>query len=228
VAVSIADKAIEAKTPILAVANQIGTVDDYGPQYVYPGTVALVTNDDVDMGAKAADFVADLAKGKPVKIAVVTGKSGTANAVLRNKGFKEELTKKGVSSKIVGEQDGEWTNEQGEVVCQNFLQANPRGSLDVIFSHSDEMTAGCARALVDANRVDDVSVVSIGGNEKGIGLLKEGTIVGTVCQKPGTMGATAVQAMYNALTAGKTDQGLVFYETPVVTPDSLDLCVPQW
>jgi ribose transport system substrate-binding protein len=228
VAVSIADNAIQAGVPILAVANQIGTVDEYGPQYVYPGTVALVTNDDIDMGAKAAGFVKELAAGNAVKIAIVSGSTGTANATLRDKGFKDELDALGVSYEIVAEQDGAWTNEQGEVVCQNLLQANPAGTLDIIFSHSDEMSAGCARALDSADRVGDVSLVSIGGNEKGIGLLNDGLMVGTVCQKPGTMGATAVETMYNAITTGNMDQGLTFYETPVVTLDTLDLCVPQW
>lgn len=229
VAESLAKRAIAAKIPVLAVANQIGGVKQYGPQYVFPGTVGLVTNDDIDMGKKAAQFTAGLAKnGDPLKIANLLGTTGAANTVLRERGFIEGMKASAVPYKIVASQSGEFTNVKGEAVCQNFLQAFPAGQLDVIFSQSDEMSAGCARALRSAGREKDVSIVSIGGNAKGIALLREGLMIGTVCQKPATMGATAVTTMLASLRGDSPNAGVVFYETPVVTKDALSTCDPQW
>lgn len=224
-AVAIADLAKQNGIPLVAVANQIGTVDDYGPQFVYPGTVALVTNDDLDMGRKAATFVAETVGGEQVTIAIIEGKFGTANAVMRADGFTSELDALGVAYEIVGQAAGDWTGEGGERVCRDFVDLE---TVEIIFSMSDAMTAGCADVLRVAGR-DDIDVVSIGGNAAGIELLEAEVISGTVCQKPGTMGALAVSTMVDALATLDFEQGLRFYETPVVTPENqMATCIPQW
>jgi ribose transport system substrate-binding protein len=111
-----------------------------------------------------------------------------------------------------------------EEACQNALQAYD--NIDIIYSMSDEMTSGCVRAIDAAGR-DDVQIASIGGNAKGIALIEEGKFKSTVCQKPGTMGATALDVLLDFIVNGN-ERGLEFYDTPVVTVDNLDECVPQW
>ena len=73
----------------------------------------------------------------------------------------------------------------------------------------------------------DIGIASIGGNAKGIALLEDGLMPATVCQKPGTMGATALDVLLDYIVNGN-ERGLEFYETPVVTLDNLDDCIPQW
>lgn len=224
-AVEIADLARQRGVPLVAVANQIGTVERYGPQFVYPGTVALVTNDDTDMGRKAATFVAETFGDAEIAIGVVEGKLGTANAVMRAAGFTNELDSLGIDYEIVGSAPGDWTGEGGASVCASFLDLE---TLNVIFSMSDAMTAGCADVIRASGR-QDIQIVSIGGNADGVALLSEGRMAGTVCQKPGTMGALAVETIVDALATVEFDQGLRFYETPVVTAENqMTSCIPQW
>lgn len=223
-AVKIAELAAAEGVPLLAVANQIGTVDDYGSQFVYPGTVALVTNDDVNMGRLAAGFAATIIGDETARVAVIEGKFGTANAVMRSDGFQAELDDLGISYEIVASSPGDWTGEGGATVCQDFAAT---GGIDLIFSMSDAMTAGCVEALAEADV--NIDIVSIGGNDAGVQLLLDGSVVGTVCQKPGTMGSLAVETMIDSLSTAQFQQGLRFYETPVVTASNqTDVCDPQW
>ncbi len=216
------ERAITDGVPVVAVANQIGSAETFGPQFVYPGTVSLVTNDDVDMGRKAGLFVA-ASTDDQVDIAVIAGKTGTANAVLRLDGFVSELDALGVEYEIVANEPGDWNADGGARACERFLAI---ADIDVIFSMSDAMTAGCVTVLDDADVT--IPIVSIGGNEAGIALLREERIVGSICQKPATMGALAVDSAYASITEGRINQGLRFYEAPVVTLDTLEACDPQW
>ena len=220
---SMVERAAAAGVPVVAVANQVGSADQYGPQFVHPEIVSLVTNDDVDMGRKAGLFVASLAGTDVIDIAVLAGKTGTANAVLRLEGFEQELAALGVDHRIVSVIDGSWNADGGAAACTEFAA---EAELDMVFSMSDAMTAGCVDVLDQLGI--EVPIVSIGGNAAGIELLTDGRIVGSVCQKPGTMGALAIDSAVAAAIDGDTNQGLRFYETPVVTADRLDDCQPQW
>ncbi len=224
-AVDIAALAQQAGVPLIAVANQIGTVEDYGRQFVFPGTVALVTNDDVDMGQKAAELAAQLIGDELARIAVLAGKEGTANAVMRREGFTAGLDQLAIDYEIVGTTAGDWNADGGRLACEGFADLE---AVTMIYSMSDAMTTGCVDALAEAGRAD-ISIVSIGGNAEGIELLLGGGIVGTICQKPSTMGALAVSTMVLALETASFEQGLRFYETPVVTAENQTaVCNPQW
>ncbi len=215
--------ALSLELPVVAVANQIGSAEEYGPQFIYPETVSLVTNDDVDMGRKAGLFVAATVEDSAVDIAVLAGAAGTANAVLRLEGFVSELDALGVDYNIVANVAGDWHAEGGEAVCRSFADL---AQVDLVFSMSDAMTVGCVDAVEEAGA--SWPIVSIGGNAQGLELLSDGRIVGTVCQKPATMGALAVDSAVDAILDGKTNQGLRFYDTPIVTTETLDQCEPQW
>jgi ribose transport system substrate-binding protein len=220
------DRLIEADIPVVAVANQIGSVEEFGRNTIYPGTVGYVTNDDIAMGERAADAADALAAdlGRTAKIFILQGTNGAANVPLRQGGFEEQLAALGTDWELVDARPGDFSNVVSEQTCQDAITANP--DIDIIYSMSDEMTSGCVRALESADRLD-VGIASIGGNAKGIQLLEDGLMPATVCQKPGTMGATALDVLLDFIVNGN-EQGLVFYDTPVVTLDNLDDCIPQW
>ncbi len=224
-AVDLADKAQQAGVPLLAVANQIGSVEDFGEQHVYEGTVALVTNDDIDMGSKAAELVAAEVGSESVQIAIVEGAAGASNSSLRETGFSRTLDELGVNYEVVASEPGNWNPEDGGQACQRILNAST--TIDILFSMSDAMTAGCVDALSPA-QLAEIDVVSIGGNQQGIDLVKGGQILGTVCQKPATMGSLALETLVIAIRTGQVDQGLTFYQTPKIAADSTANCEPQW
>ncbi|MEM9131207.1 MAG: sugar ABC transporter substrate-binding protein [Actinomycetota bacterium] len=225
-ATSMVDRLIEADIDVVAVANQIGDVETYGRNTIYPGTAGYVTNDDIAMGAKAAEAADALAADVDgtANIFILQGTQGAANVPLRQDGFTERLAELGTDWNQLDARPGDFSNVVAEETCQNAITAFPE--MHIIYSMSDEMTAGCVRALESADRLD-IGIASIGGNAKGIELLEQGLMPATVCQKPGTMGATALDSLLDAIVNGN-ERGLEFYETPVVTLDNLDDCVPQW
>lgn len=225
-ATSMVDRLIEADVAVVAVANQIGDVETYGRNTIYPGTAGYVTNDDIAMGERAADAADALAAevDGTANIFILQGTQGAANVPLRQDGFTERLAELGTDWNELDARPGDFSNVVAEETCQNALTAYPE--MHIIYSMSDEMTAGCVRALESADRLD-IGIASIGGNAKGIELLEQGLLPATVCQKPGTMGATALDSLLDAIVNGN-ERGLEFYDTPVVTVDNLDDCVPQW
>lgn len=226
-AVGIAEEAIDAGIPVVAVALQIGDPATFGGQHVYEGTLALVTNDDKDMGARAAAFVEQVAADAdgPLNIVILAGTPGTSNATLRNEGFIEALEEKGIEHEVTNEQTGRFKREDAKVACDNMLAADD--SIDLIYSHSDEMTIGCVTSMENAGRTD-IPVASIGGNTEGIALVAEGKVLGTVCQKPATMGAVATQLIIRHLNGEDIPAEPFFYATPAITADNLEDCVPEW
>ena len=178
---------------------------------------------DAGEAAEAADALAADIDG-PANIFILQGTQGAANVPLRQDGFTERLAELGTDWNQLDARPGDFSNVVAEETCQNAITAFPE--MHIIYSMSDEMTAGCVRALESADRLD-IGIASIGGNAKGIELLEQGLMPATVCQKPGTMGATALDSLLDAIVNGN-ERGLEFYETPVVTLDNLDDCVPQW
>ncbi len=215
-----------AGVPVIAVALQVGDPDSYGANAVHPDTIGLVTNDDVALGSTAAEFVVPVAaqKGAQLNIVILEGTPGAANTTLRSQGFTDALDDKQIDYLVTASQPGNFAREDGETACAEMLSSDD--TIDLIFSQSDEMTIGCVKALEADGR--ELPIASIGGNEEGIAMVADGSVLGTVCQKPATMGAVATQLMVRHLNGENLAGEVFFYQTPAVTADNLEDCVPEW
>jgi len=226
-AVEFVSMAADAGVPLIAVTTPIGVPDPDDPYRPYKGLSGFVTWDDVGAGERAAGAVLTYfgASSDSIEIAILEGKSGYLSVDLRRRSFDTTLDDAGFAYEIVGNQPGDWTQEKGESVCQSFIAANP--GLDAIYSMSDEMSVGCARAIASSGA--DVALFSVGGSAKGIDLIEQGDMVATVCYKPAENGYLAVYAMFELLNGGapKTDQAVVS-DSPAITADNLGDCIPQW
>lgn len=217
----IAQLLADEQIPLLAVSNQIGSLRDYGAQYVYPGTVGLIANDDLNMGRIAAGFV-----DGPVgaNIAILEGNPSAANSNLRLAGFTSTLDALGVEYTTVARLTGHWERDGAEPACEKLAEMP---EIDLIFSMSDEMTASCVVHFQSVRR-SDVQFVSIGGSIQGLTLLTIGLVLGTVCQAPRSMGRQSVQTLVRAFRTGDYDQGLAISAANEVTRKSLDDCQDGW
>lgn len=221
------DMAKNAGVPIIGVTTPIGVPDPNDPYRPAEGLSGFVTWDDVGAGEIAAEAVMAHfgERDEPVEIAVLEGRSGYLSVDLRRRAFDTTLDEAGYPYEVVGAQPGDWTQEKGEAVCQNFIAANPE--LDAIYSMSDEMSVGCARAIEGTG--SDAALFSVGGSAKGIDLIRSGAMIATVCYKPKDNGYLAMHAMVELLKGGeaKTDAATVS-DSPAVTINNLDDCEPQW
>lgn len=89
-------------------------------------------------------------KGNVVEIA---GTVGASPAIDNAKGIREVLNKY-PDIKIIDSQSGDYAREPGRKVMEDFLQKYPKGKIDVVVTHNDEMTIGALQAIKSANRTE--------------------------------------------------------------------------
>ena len=223
---SFVDKVVAAGIPIVACCSQVGDAS-HDVRDVYKGLNAATLPDEVAEGEASGKLAARLVpKDKTIKLAVIEGPGGFAGVEKRTRGFTKGLEENGIKYEIVGHQPTDWTPEQGEAVCQNFLTANP--DIDLFFSQADDMALGCSRAITAVGSKAKL-VATFGGSKLGNEAIKNGELDGSTCVKPGTLGKLMFQAMYEAATGANKDTGRVVL-SPVLplTKDNLDQCVAEW
>lgn len=224
IAQGLVNQAAEAGIPVVAVSSQVGDPNERELKDVYPRLAALVTQDEVASGAKAAEIVLrELPDGGD--IAILEGAAGFAESTLRQVGFDEVLERSGRRFRVLASQPGDWLPDRGEAVCQNFLASHP--SLRLVYSHSDDMAVGCANAVRQANR--DVKIVGVGGSKLGMNAVRSGAMSGTVCYLPEEMGRVALTTIVEDLTGRRdVEAEFISYDTPATTRDNADECNAQW
>ncbi len=206
--------------PIAAVAALVGDPRTRKVEDVYPGLVALASQDEVAAGRAAGTLAARLLPtDRAARVAVIEGAAGFPEVEQRARGFREALDTAGARYAIVAAQPGNWTSEGGEAACQNILAAQP--GIDLFYNEADDMVIGCARAVRAAG--SHARLIGVGGSKLAIASIKAGAVDGTVCFKPEALGALAFQALHG-------DGGPRFrtYPIPAVTRATVGACVGQW
>jgi ribose transport system substrate-binding protein len=227
VAESFVDKLNAAKIPVVAIALQVGDSTKRQLTDPYPGLSALVATDNYKAGYVSGEMAAGLLpKDHVAKIGIVMGDPAYTIVKLDTEGFRAALDKAGAKYKIVAEQPTNWTPDQGEAVCQNFLTAHP--DMDLIFSQADDMAIGCSRAISAAN--SKVKLIATGGGSKlGHDAIQAGEMYGSVCTRPKLLGTLMFKAMYEAVTKPDTPKArFISYDMPQITKDKINDCPEQW
>ena len=227
VAESFVDKINAAGIPVAAIALQVGDSAKRKLTDPYPGLTALVATDNYKAGYASGEMAAGLLpKDHKAKIGIVMGDPAYTIVKLDTEGFRAALDKAGANYAIVAEQPTNWTPDQGEAVCQNFLTAHP--DMDLIFSHADDMAIGCARAIDSAK--SKVKLIATGGGSKlGHDAIMAGEMAGSVCTRPQLLGTLMFKALYEAVTNPGTPKGrFVSYDMPKITKETIDACPEQW
>ncbi|WP_213981009.1 sugar ABC transporter substrate-binding protein [Sphingomonas sp. dw_22] len=215
------DRVGRAGVPVAAVAALIGDPRKRRIDDVYPGLVALASQDEVAAGQAAGTLAARLLpRGRTARIAIIEGAAGFPEVEQRARGFRQGLAKAGIAHAIVASQPGDWTAEGGEAACQNILAAQP--DIDMFFNEADDMVIGCARAVRAAG--SHARLIGVGGSKLAVASIKAGAVDGTVCFKPEALGALAFQALHEK-TGGPR---LRTYPIPAVTRATVGECVGQW
>ena len=227
VAESFVDKINAVGIPVAAIALQVGDSAKRKLTDPYPGLSALVATDNYKAGYASGEMAAELLpKDHKAKIGIVMGDPAYTIVKLDTEGFRAALDKAGAKYDIVAEQPTNWTPEQGESVCQNFLTAHP--DMDLIFSHADDMAIGCARAI-DAAKSKVKLIATGGGSKLGHNAILAGEMYGSVCTRPQLLGTLMFKALFEAVTKADTPKGrFVSYDMPKITKETIDACPEQW
>jgi len=163
--------------------------------------ITMVSMDNYLIGTEIGDYVVEHLKAKngSVKgnVVVIEGIPGDETSVNRVGGFHEVIdTHSGI--KVVAQQPADYRRPQAVSVMQNVLQANPAGTLDVIFAANGEMALGAVQAVKDAGRLDEVIIIGLDGQQEEFDAIAAGEMAATWTYEPcGTQGYEIAMQILN-------------------------------
>lgn len=177
----------------------------------------------IESGILTAEAVGEELGGKGTA-ALIDVPANMAAAVLMGQGFKDTLAEKYPDIKLVADQAGDWSTEQGNSITRDYLSKYP--DLGAIFTSGDAAAIGAMQAAEAAGR-SDLIIWGCDGSKECLQYIEEGKITGTIYVDYDDMGrAAAREAMY-AISTGI--DGSTYASTPVtkitpivVTKDNVD------
>lgn len=162
--------------------------------------VSHVASDNVLGGEMAGKLIVDTLKGKG-KVVELQGVPGTSAARDRGEGFNKAI-KAAAGMEVVSSQPADFDRTKGLNVMENILQAQPE--IDVVFAHNDEMALGAIKAIQASKR--DILVVGFDGTDDGVKAVQDGSMLATVAQQAGKIGAVGIEAADKIIKGEKVDE----------------------
>jgi ribose transport system substrate-binding protein len=179
------------------------------------GATSYVGTDNVAGSRMAGEYLFEAMGGIGTVIEI---QGDPAWAQGRTDGFGQAL--EGAPGITLVGQDPAWDDSNmARLLTATFLGANP--DVSGIFVHTDGMTPGVLQAVAEEGLTDQVEVVSFDGAPEMLPAVQDGTLAGTVAQRPDLMGQQAVEAAIRAAT-GETLEAFIPVETTLVTQDNVD------
>jgi len=155
--------------------------------------------------------------GEKGKVAILEGIAGAPSAEARQSGFMEVI-KNYPDIEVVSSLTANYSREEGASVMEDVLQGNPE--LDAVYAHNDEMALGAVRAVIAADRLDEIKIFGIDAVDDAIEAIKAGEMVATVKQQPALQMATAVESAF-AIMNGEEVEELVIIPLVLVNKDNI-------
>lgn len=190
--------------------------------------VTLVQSSNSRNGLLVGRWIADQTKGKPLKIALISGDQGNEVGQERRLGvlaglLEGQLQNSGTAGfEIVGQGWGLWSNEGGLDAMEDILVANP--DVNVVLGENDSMVLGARNALKAAGKTDALLVAAADGQKEALELIMSGEYGATGLNDPAIVATTAVDLAKQAID-GELPEGLgkiTYTEPAVITKDNVD------
>lgn len=154
----------------------------------------FVTTDNVKVGEKGGKAIVD--KVGEGEVAIIEGKAGNASGADRRDGAKKAFEANS-KIKIVASQPADWDRVKALDVATNIMQKNP--NLKGFYCCNDTMALGAVEAVKNAGKAGKVFVVGTDGAPEAIAAVKDGSLLATVGQDPGEIGASSLRILIDAV-----------------------------
>lgn len=191
-----------ALTPVIQKAQADGvaciTLDTDAPA---TGRVALVTAGDHAMGVTAGRALVEaLSAGGQARGQMVIVSAATPEAQERLAGFNEVLsTESGITRLNTIEHQGSAESARG--LALNAIMQYP--GLSILFAADADSAVGCAGAVSQQGRKDQIKIVAIGETSQVMRLVGDGTIAVAVAPRLYQTGKQAVTLLWMLIHKGK-------------------------
>lgn len=215
--------------------QELERVNETGIPYIFVGkpiegtsAVTMVSMDNKLIGTQIGQYIVEqLTKknGSPKgNIILIEGIPGDETSVLRIGGAMSVLEKE-PDIKIVARQPADYRRPQAVSVMQNILQANPKGTVDVVYAANGEMALGAIQAIKDAGRGGEMIVIGLDGQKEELDAIRAGDLAATWTYSPaGTEGfETALKIL-----KGEPVPPRVILPSVQITRDNVDQVQPAF
>lgn len=165
-------EAKDAGIPVILVDRDINTEQE-------GLTTCLIGADFYKEGVMAAEYLirkADRLGLSKVNIVEIAGTENSTPMRQRQAGFMDTIAADSRMC-VLESIDGDFLKSRGEE-CMRYYLEKYGDTIDVVFSHNDEMTIGALPEIEKAGQVPgkDIIIISIDGGQDAINVLKEGKI----------------------------------------------------
>lgn len=212
------DKVYERGIPFMFVGKPI-----YGTK-----AVTMVTMDNKLIGQQVGQYIVDYLQkkyGEPKgNVVILEGIPGDETSIMRV-GGAHEIIDKYPKIKVVAQQPAHYRRPQAVNVMQNILQANPPGTIDVVFAANGEMALGAIQAIKDAGRLKEMIVLGIDGQKEELDAIRAGEEAATWQYKP--CGTEGFEIAIKILKGEKVPEAVIV-PSQMITKENVDQFEPSF
>ena len=196
--------AIDAKIKVVAAFVPIGPdLTTLRPQV--PGLTATVGETPTSTGQNTGKIIVQACEGlDPCNVAYLPGSKKLPLETARTDGVMS-IIKQHPNIKLVSDQEGGYTADEGLKAAQNVLQAHP--DLNVMAS-SDQAITGAAKAVTDAGLDGKVKLIGQGAAKSAVQAIRDGKWFGAYVYVPYSEGKKAAELAINAVHGKQGPQEL--------------------
>ncbi|MEG2382701.1 MAG: substrate-binding domain-containing protein [Oscillospiraceae bacterium] len=150
-------------------------------------------------------------------VAILTGPVGSEGEIGRSAGYKKAIAEN-PDVKVVFEDDGEWTTENGLKFAENWLQTGT--AINAFVCQNDGMAMGCVKAIEDKNLQATIKVYGLDAVADAVKAVKDGRLAITVSQATESQSQAAIDTAMKLSKGEKVEaqvlaQGLIIDSTNV-------------
>jgi ribose transport system substrate-binding protein len=169
------------------------------------GLTSTVGETPSSTGENTGKIIVQACEGKATcNVAYLPGSKSLPLETVRTKGVMDVLAQH-PNIKVVSDQEGGYTADQGLKTAQNVLQA--RRDVDVMAS-SDQAITGAAKAVSDAGLDGKVKLIGQGAAQQAIDAIKAGAWFGAYVYVPYSEGKKAAEFAIQAVRGGTVPKSL--------------------
>lgn len=167
-------------------------------------------------GRMQAEYIVNRLGGKG-NVALLRGPLGCSAEIGRFQGLKEVFDKY-PDIKIVFDQPGNWSREEGMRLMENWLQTGKR--IDAVASQNDEMALGALTAIEAKGLLGKIIVAGTDGIPDALNAIKQGKLDATCFQDGVAHAKAALERAVRAARGEKISEMDIPWE--LVTKDNVD------
>ncbi len=196
----------DALTPVVKQAMDAGIPVVTLDRKVNTDVTLHIGADNVLIGKTAGEFVCQTLGGKG-NVIEIQGTAGASATVDRHDAFNKVLAEKCPDVKVVADQVANYVREPAIKFMEDILQRFKPGEIQLVYAHNDDMALGAVTALEAANRLSEVKVVGIDGENAAYDAIKAGKMVATFTYH--FVAPEGVQYGYKVAKGEKLDKEIV-------------------